>query len=519
MNSNSDINNSDCLFPIRDEIIEDKDDDDDEIPPTQFTVSSDAMTSTDNDNLQHDQINHTETGKEQDEEEDEKIKIWGELLAVSDKLSSVTLSDDSFVLGRLKTCNITIPETIISAKHCRLFKSSNDCILIQDLSTNGTFINGKMIGRGNLEVVKNGDRISLAGASVENQLTYIFKDNKLEPKSHIWETLSTKKILNDYDIIGELGGGSFSVVYLAVNKSTATKVAIKDIDISKYNQNPRYLTQLDREIEILRSIKHPNIINIHEIFQSDNHIYIVMELATGGELYEKLENEVFLGEEVARLIFLQLLNAVDYLHSQGIAHRDLKPENILFDGDDKIKITDFGFARVIGDGELAKTLCGTPLYVAPEVIVSRTKLSTNTNFSNGYGFTCDAWSLGAILYILLSGDAPFCDDTQEESISTPTIFESIVAGDISYPEVLWADISADGIDLVKRLLTVEPTERITIKEALKHPWLLIEPSKEDDNECVSDPEIREKRPMNHQDQDDSIDNSLKRRRTFIRYFQ
>eukprot|EP01133_Synstelium_polycarpum_P015721 gene15721-18679_t len=209
---------------------------------------------------------------------EDSSKFWGELLSLGDKLRSVSLSDESLVLGRLKTCNIHVTEAVVSAKHCRLFRS-NDNVLIQDLSTNGTFLNGRAIGRGNLEVVKNGDRISLAGASADNQLSYIFKDLTNDDRQRpVWETLVHKDILCEYDCIGELGRGNFSIVYLGVNKTTATKVAIKDIDLAKYHSNPRFLIQLNREIEILKSTQHPNIVTIYDIFQSGNHIYIVMEL-------------------------------------------------------------------------------------------------------------------------------------------------------------------------------------------------------------------------------------------------
>ncbi|EGG23418.1 putative protein serine/threonine kinase [Cavenderia fasciculata] len=456
--------------------------DDMSFPNTQLsssqTTTPEQHTTGGND-LQQQLAEEVEKRKKQKEQDD---LYWGELLSLGEKLQSVSLKDESLVLGRLKSCNVQIAELVVSAKHCRLFRN-NDSIFIQDLSTNGTYLNGKPIGRGNLELIKNGDRISLAGASQENQLSYIFKDlksnqsggNGQQNKQSIWDSLAKKEIFKEYDLIGELGRGNFSTVYLGVNKSRAVKVAVKDIDLAKYQRNPRYLLQLEREVEILKATNHPNIISIYDIFQSDLHLYIVMELATGGELYEKLANDGSFCEDDARLIFNQLLDAVNYLHVRGIAHRDLKPENILFDSNEpnKIKLADFGLARVIGENELARTLCGTPLYVAPEVIVSKSKNKDlhQSLSAQGYGFSCDAWSLGAILYILLSGEPPFFDDTGDEFTSTPQIFEQICTGSYGFPEEIWADISVTGRDLVKKLLTVNPQQRITVKDALNHPWI------------------------------------------------
>ncbi|GAM17057.1 hypothetical protein SAMD00019534_002320 [Acytostelium subglobosum LB1] len=500
-------------------------DEDDDICPTQ-APALDTSISDDNNNNNNDNNNNTSSSSQG---ATDTSQIWGELLSLGDKVSTVKLSEESLVVGRLKTCNVTIPEMVVSAKHCRLFKR-NDSIFIQDLSTNGTFVNGRPVGRGNLQVVKNGDTISFASASTDNQLAYMLRDMKLDQKlpQQVWQTLARKKILTDYDIIGELGRGTFSVVYLGVNKNNATKVAIKDIDLAKYQGNPRYMNQLNREIDILRSIRHPNIVHIHEIFQSDQHVFIVMELATGGELYEKLENDGSLSESDARLIFIQLLKAVEYLHSLGIAHRDLKPENILFDYDQAnplhVKVTDFGLARVIGQGELAKTLCGSPLYIAPEVIVSKTKSYAVADFNKGYGFSCDAWSLGALLYVILSGDPPF-DDDSDQMTSTPTIFTQIMSGDISYPEHIWNEslISKNAQHLVKRLLTVDPNERITIKEALNHPWITTDPSSSSSTTITTNSTIIDRKRLkmsgglenDDEDYDGADDPTIKKMRTIM----
>eukprot|EP01132_Coremiostelium_polycephalum_P005186 gene5186-6454_t len=419
-------------------------------------------------------------------------KCWGELIPTnSTKLSIYKLTnspDEIITFGRLKTCTIQIPEPIVSGTHCTLVKRSDDeTVLIQDLSTNGTFINGKPIGKGKYQILNHGDRICFGRASLDCDLTYTLKrtdfsrlknqhpNNTKGITNILGHTMTIKKeILKEYDFISELGRGVFSVVYEGIQKATATKVAIKDVDLSKYS-NEKFQLQLNREIEILKRTDHPSIIKIFDIFFTENkHLYFILELANGGELYDKIGyNMPLLNEEEAKYIFKQLLSGVSYLHSLGIAHRDLKPENILFvddpEGDPlRIKISDFGLARFINEGELAKTLCGTPLYVAPEVIASRTKHKEMC--IEGYGKTCDAWSLGAILYIILSGTPPFEDDTDQIQ-STPKLFEQIVSGNYSFPPETWSSISKAAADLVQKLLTVDPNKRYTVEQALNHPWI------------------------------------------------
>ncbi|EGC37076.1 hypothetical protein DICPUDRAFT_150403 [Dictyostelium purpureum] len=424
---------------------------------------------------------------------------------------------DNISIGRSKTCNIIISDIIISGKHCMISradsgqeKESFGLLLVQDLSTNGTFINGKLIGKGLSRVIKSGDRLTLGKSTKEIDISFLYKSNNIQSNSSnneenvefLWEKKGIKSdVLKDYDFIRELGSGNFSIVYEGINKTTSKRVAIKHLNLTKvYTQSNKFKSQLNREIEILKFVKHENIIEIFDIFYTnDQQLFFILELANGGELYNKIGfNEPLLNEIQAKFIFKQILVAISYLHSKGIAHRDLKPENILFEsfGEDylKIKITDFGLARFIHEGELAKTLCGSPLYVAPEVILSLGKanprFNTSGNYNNsnnnnngspsptkkdlslstGYGKSCDAWSLGAILYIILSGTPPF-DDKDDEEISTPQLFERIISGNYKFPTYIWSKISRDAADLVKRLLTVDPSKRYTVEQALAHPWI------------------------------------------------
>lgn len=166
-------------------------------------------------------------------------------------------------------------------------------------------------------------------------------------------------------------------------------------------------------------------------------------------------------EPIAKLLFYQMLVAVKYLHEQGITHRDLKPENVLLSSEKNetvIKITDFGLSKVVGEQSLMQTLCGTPSYLAPEVLL--------TCGTGGYSKAVDLWSLGVILFICLAGYPPF-----SEQITKHTLHEQIVKGLYSFPKQYWKTVSPQAIDLVKKLLTVDPNKRITVDEALQHPWI------------------------------------------------
>jgi len=213
------------------------------------------------------------------------------------------------------------------------------------------------------------------------------------------------------------------------------------------------------EVNILKTLKHPNIIGIHEVFETDTTLYLVLELVTGGELFDKIVGEGSFPEEKTRHYFKQMLDATAYLHGQGIAHRDLKPENILMKDktSDILKVSDFGLSRCVGEAHFMKTICGTPQYVAPEILTASS--------TGGYGVACDIWSLGVILYIMLVGHSPWDEDKPK------SIFVQIKEGDFEFDPEEWDPISQSVKDLIKRLLTVDPEKRMTVTEALVDPWV------------------------------------------------
>ncbi|KAL8253129.1 hypothetical protein R6Q59_036823 [Mikania micrantha] len=203
-------------------------------------------------------------------------------------------------------------------------------------------------------------------------------------------------LMERYELGRLLGQGTFAKVYYGRNTRTGQGVAIKVIDKEKVLR-VGLTNQIKREISIMRLVKHPNILELYEVMATKTKIYFALEYAKGGELFDKV-SKGRLKEQIARKYFQQLINAVDFCHSRGVYHRDLKPENLLLDENDNLKVSDFGLSALAEskhqDG-LLHTTCGTPAYVAPEVINRK-----------GYeGDKADIWSCGVILYVLLTGSS------------------------------------------------------------------------------------------------------------------
>jgi len=267
-------------------------------------------------------------------------------------------------------------------------------------------------------------------------------------------TFATMSITDKYIIQDELGRGAFSVVKLAVEKATGTKYAVKIINKSNVGQD---MQRLATEMEILKQVQHHNIIFLKEIVDTKNCLFIVTELVTGGELFDKIVELGQYTEREASVLVSKMVSAIEYLHDKGIVHRDLKPENLLLKDHDSItevKLADFGLSKIVGSKVMMQTACGTPGYVAPEVLNA-----------TGYDKEVDMWSIGVITYILLCGFPPFYND------SLPELFEQIMKADYDFPEDYWKDISEDAKDFIRKLLVVDPKKRLSAKDALKHRWL------------------------------------------------
>uniref|UniRef100_A0A8C4SBA1 Calcium/calmodulin-dependent protein kinase 1Da n=1 Tax=Erpetoichthys calabaricus TaxID=27687 RepID=A0A8C4SBA1_ERPCA len=270
--------------------------------------------------------------------------------------------------------------------------------------------------------------------------------------------VSWKKQVDDIKKMFEfkeiLGTGAFSEVVLAQEKTTGKMFAVKCIPKKALKGKE---SSIENEIAVLRKIKHENIVALEDIYESPNHLYLIMQLVSGGELFDRIVEKGFYTEKDASTLIRQVLDAVNYLHKMGIVHRDLKPENLLYfnpDDESKIMISDFGLSKMEGTGDVMSTACGTPGYVAPEVLAQKP-----------YSKAVDCWSIGVIAYILLCGYPPFYDENDSK------LFEQILKAEYEFDAPYWDDISDSAKDFISRLMEKDPTKRYTCEQALRHPWI------------------------------------------------
>ncbi|XP_059162347.1 phosphorylase b kinase gamma catalytic chain, skeletal muscle/heart isoform-like isoform X2 [Physella acuta] len=291
---------------------------------------------------------------------------------------------------------------------------------------------------------------------------------ELHDLDHENEDLSAEVVyslqLRNYDIKQVLGKGISSTVRRVVEKTTGQEFAVKIIDISGEKGETAQVEQTKkdtyREIRILRMCAgHPNIIELHDVFETPTFIFLVFEICKKGELFDYLTSVVSLSEKRTRIFMRQLIEAVDFFHDKDIVHRDLKPENILLDDNLNIKVSDFGFATVVEPGEELVELCGTPGYLAPEVLAH----SMYENVS-GYGKEVDMWACGVIMYTLLCGAPPFWNRRQM------MMLRAIMSADYTFNSPEWDDITEPPKNLIQKLLVLNPQERLTAKQALTHPF-------------------------------------------------
>ncbi|XP_061922334.1 calcium/calmodulin-dependent protein kinase type 1D isoform X2 [Entelurus aequoreus] len=248
--------------------------------------------------------------------------------------------------------------------------------------------------------------------------------------------------------------GAFSEVVLAQEKLTGGMFAVKCIPKKALKGKE---SSLENEIAVLRKIQHENIVALEDIYESPDHLYLIMQLVSGGELFDRIVEKGFYTEKDASTLIRQVLDAVNYLHNMGIVHRDLKPENLLYFNPhhhSKIMISDFGLSKMEGSGNVMSTACGTPGYVAPEVLAQKP-----------YSKAVDCWSIGVIAYILLCGYPPFYHDNDSK------LFEQILKADYEFDAPYWDDISHSAKDFISNLMEKDPSKRFTCEQALRHPWI------------------------------------------------
>ncbi|XP_055049058.2 death-associated protein kinase 2 isoform X1 [Misgurnus anguillicaudatus] len=272
--------------------------------------------------------------------------------------------------------------------------------------------------------------------------------------------LKQQRVEDFYDIGEDLGSGQFAIVKRCKEKSTGVEYAAKFIKkrLNRASRRGVRREEIEREVDILQELQHPNIISLHDVYENRTDIVLILELVSGGELFDFLAQKESLSEEEATDFIKQILDGVQYLHSKKIAHFDLKPENIMLLDNNvqtpRIKLIDFGLAHRIKDGVEFKDIFGTPEFVAPEIV----------NYEP-LGLEADMWSIGVITYILLSGASPFLGDSKQETLA------NISAVNYEFDEDFFGSTSELAKSFIKQLLVKDTRKRLKINDALNHPWI------------------------------------------------
>ncbi|CUM62810.1 uncharacterized protein PRCAT00000368001 [Priceomyces carsonii] len=387
---------------------------------------------------------------------------------------SIPRKPSGVLIGRSSSCDVRISGSDVSSKHCHLaLTSSNEkeLLFIVDMSSNGVFINDEKLGRGSSLLLKSGDKIGFAKTGGSFIFRYVFDfDNK--------ENRNRKSFFDDYIVGKQLGTGHYAVVKEARDRTNGDIVAVKIFHPNRNNTSSDDI-KLQQEINLLLSINHPNIVRfishyVEPVNQNQVATYLVLEKVNSGELFQRIINKLKLNQDETKEIFKQLLSGLNYLHANDIIHRDIKPENILLDiiprsskdqeqlgpwdsdeYDVRVKIADFGLAKFIGELKFTNTLCGTPAYVAPEILANELQYSKKV----------DLWLAGVLLYVCLCGFPPF-----SEELAPPNMKEQILTGNYAFYSPYWDDISDSALELISNLLVVEPESRFDINQTCNHPW-------------------------------------------------
>lgn len=315
-----------------------------------------------------------------------------------------------------------------------------------------SFVNPLLIAAEEGNGTSNNSTSSISITNAANNVTGRMVDSLLAKNFY---AAKLNSIGDDYDILEEIGTGSYSVCKKCVHKGTHTEFAVKIIDKSK--------RECQEEVEILfRYGGHSNIVTLRDIYEDEKYVYLVMELMRGGELLDRILRQKHFSEREASITMAVVTSAVQYLHKNGVVHRDLKPSNILYAtaeaNPESMRICDFGFAKQLrAENGLLMTPCYTANFVAPEVLKRQ-----------GYDAACDVWSLGVLLYTMLAGQTPFANGPND---SAEAILQRI--GEANYDLVSgnWGHVSSAAKDLVQKMLDLDPNKRLTASQVLAHPWI------------------------------------------------
>ncbi|EIW63647.1 Pkinase-domain-containing protein [Trametes versicolor FP-101664 SS1] len=409
------------------------------------------------------------------------VHLWGFLIPCSSNLRRIDFQKikPKYMIGRNaeQTKNdIILPGMKISNFHCAIEWDGDETIRsavkVTDLSSNGTFINGDKIGKGHFKILRDGNEIAF-GTCVPQPANGGLEDYRFVYR-HLASGPPSRGLHRYYDLMHELGKGSFATVMKALHKEEGKWYAVKMIQANKLRKGLSNATlnginsddksnNFAREINILERLTHPNICQLKEVFFERYSINLVLEWVPGGDLLDYILKHNGLHEREAQHLTYQMCDALAYVHGQGVAHRDLKPENVLLTDDQPpmVKVADFGLAKVVDSMTMLRTMCGTPVYLAPEVV--------NQAPNEGYDQVVDSWSVGVIVFSMLTMSTPFGEEDMSADVKTR----------VSTRQVEWGilqefNVSPEGVDFIQKLLEYDPSKRMTLSDARHHPWLIRE---------------------------------------------
>ncbi|KAH7928923.1 kinase-like protein [Leucogyrophana mollusca] len=404
---------------------------------------------------------------------DADAHLWGFLQPCSSALRRIDFFklSPSAKIGRAPDNDVVLPGGKVSNRHCKIMwdgkEDKHSAVTVVDFSSNGTWINGTKIGKDKTGILKEGNEIAFGSPQSQpgsmEDYRFIYRHTAAGPP--------VGGLHAHYDISHELGKGSFATVMKAISRATGQWFAIKMIQENKVKRaaanageanasNAQKATAFAREISILEKLNHPNICQLKEVFFEDANINLVLEFVDGGDLLDFILKTNGLEEPMARHITSQIADALSYIHGKGIAHRDLKPENVLLTTDNPpiVKVADFGLAKVVDSLTFLKTMCGTPSYLAPEVVTQQNQ--------EGYDHLVDSWSVGVIVFSMLTSSSPFVEDDTQRDIKI-----RIAERTIDWTTLEQSRCSAVARDFIRRLLDVNPRTRMSLADARNHPWL------------------------------------------------